>query len=181
MWKIKNLFRKIRPSFNIMFVDVDGVLNNDDNLYDDVALNDKLISNLCMVAHAVNAQIVLSSSWRCHSNPLKHVMDAFRKHGITLYGITAEGVAEEAFKQTKWGNIERTKFYDWDEEVRNDRGAEIAMWLHENPQVDKFLIIDDDMKDIEPYFDKKNLLKTSFKDGFTREDANRAYLFFTKE
>ena len=65
--------------------------------------------------------------------------------------------------------------------MRFDRGAEIAVWLNENPQVDKFLIIDDDIKDIEPYFPKENILKTNFKDGFTREDTNRAYLFFTKE
>ena len=181
MFKLKTLFKRIKPSYNVMFVDVDGVLNNDTNLYDDVALNDELISNVCMVAQAVQAKIVLSSSWRCHSNPLKRVMDAFRRHGMVLYGITAEGVSETDFQKTKYKDVPRTQYYDWEEDMRFDRGAEIAVWLNENPQVDKFLIIDDDIKDIEPYFPKENILKTNFKDGFTREDTNRAYLFFTKE
>ena len=181
MFKFKRLFKKLKPSYNVMFVDVDGVLNNDSNLYDDNAINDELLSNLCMVVHAVNAKVVISSSWRCHCNPLKHVMDAFRKHGVNVYGITPEGVDEVDFQKTKWKEVPRTRYYDWDEERRNDRGAEIAMWLHENPQVDKFLIIDDDMKDIEPYFPEANLLKTSFRTGFTRQDTNKAYLFFTRE
>lgn len=181
MLDIRRLFKKIKHSNNVIFLDVDGVLNNDANLYEDNALNDELISNVCMVAQAAQAKIVITSSWRVYCNPLKKIMDAFRKHGITIYGITQEGVAERTFQETKWKDVKRTSYYDYDDEIRNDRGAEIAMWLHDNPQFDKFLIIDDDMKDIAPYFPEKNLLKTNFHTGFTRDDTNKAYLFFTKE
>lgn len=169
------LHRRNTSGFKVIFVDVDGVLNNDENLHDDVALNDRLISNLAMLAINTNAKIVISSAWRCVPSSFRKLWEAIQKRGITIYGMTRAGVPEEMFKGTKWEKVERYEKYNWDEELRYDRGAEIAAYLLEHPYINSFVILDDEVEDIKDYF-PDNYIQTKFKDGLTRQDVNAAYI-----
>ena len=46
----------------VIFLDVDGVLNSNRTLYEDISLEDDLISNLKELVDKTGAKIILSSS-----------------------------------------------------------------------------------------------------------------------
>jgi hypothetical protein len=56
--------------------------------------------------------------------------------------------------------------------ITMSRGAEIKIWLDEHPEVEKFVILDDDDLRIEEYLPYH--VKTTFKYGLTREKAVEA-------
>lgn len=159
----------------IIFLDVDGVLNNDENLNNDDALNDKLITILAELVKLSHARIVLTSSWRCFPDTIAKIMDRFAKFDLTLFSITREGIPYEELKNTPWEGIKPCPCYDLDDEVCNDRGAEIAAWLleHKDFNIEKFVIIDDEIDDIKSYF-PNNYVQTNFSTGFTWDNLNAA-------
>lgn len=85
--------------------------------WDKVAV--RQLRKLCRKA---NAEIVISSDWRCYS-PLWRLKAFFRLHKLDEYitGVTIE---------SKDGN----------------RAFEVAEYLKENPDIDKFVILDDRYK-----------------------------------
>lgn len=155
----------------VLFLDVDGVLNSAEELFDDRAISPKKLEILKTIIDKTNAKIVLISTWRCFANTLSAVIEALETVNLELYGITREGVAVENLKATPWANVKRCPSYIYEDEVNNDRGAEIAWWYwNRREKIDKFAIVDDEDKDIINYF-PKNIVKTSFSKGLTSENA----------
>ena len=163
-------------NMKVIFCDVDGVLNNMEQLYRDEAFDPRCINRLVNLVRDTGARVVLSSSWRCIPQALKKVMDTLAKHDVFLYSITEEGIFFDRFKNTPWQDIEPClKFYQ--EQGKNfDRGAEIAAWLMDNATVDEpisFVIFDDEAEDIRPYF-PNHLVRTLFSKGLTDNDVDAA-------
>lgn len=155
----------------VLFLDVDGVLNSNNNLlFDHVIENDKL-QILKSIVERTNAKLVLSSNWRCETRALVKLWTALENAGLTLYGITPFGVKINDMQQTPWKDVQRCDDFIFEDDVNNDRGAEIAWWIwRRREKIDKFAIVDDEDIDIRKYF-PNNIVKTGFSTGLTSKDA----------
>ena len=113
----------------VIFLDIDGVLNS--RAYDrtrgerDGNIDESRLPLLKELVYKTNANIVLSSTWRFHWNRNgaqteqegMELEQTFLKYGLTIYDKTPI--------------------------VNNDRAAEITAWLDLNPDVERFVILDD--------------------------------------
>lgn len=144
---------------NLIFLDVDGVLNStkfavkmleEDNI--DTFANDLLdehaIRLLKVLVDETDSRIVLTSTWRKHLESFDNLCQQIRKHGITLYATTDRRSTNE------------------------HRGDDITDWLKENRgDFTNYVILDDD-SDMTVH--TEHLVQTSFDVGLTRADVDRA-------
>lgn len=147
----------------ILFLDVDGVLNNRDSLNGDAPhLGDAHISAwvvgiaqmelLKEIVDRTQCKIVLSSTWRLYMDGLVWLNRFFVKTGIDHKIIISQ--TPNLSGDGRSGNIP-------------ERNVEIAAWLKDNT-VDNFVIVDDDPDAcIDGHF-----VQTVFTDGLTREKAD---------
>ena len=130
----------------IIFLDIDGVLNN---LGSVIGLGDPshhldpvsvgLMTRLCEEA---GASIVISSSWRI-GRTVESLKDEFDKLG-------AHKLADRFMDRTK--------------DFQAIRGKQIARWIEDNAYTGRYVIVDDDsdmLPEQKPYF-----VHTSWEDGF---------------
>jgi uncharacterized protein YaaR (DUF327 family) len=99
----------------IIFLDIDGVLNNYNTLGERLSWESDSVKILNRIIKETGAEIVLSSTWRklkSYRNIIKNDMK-----------INYIGKTPSLYKK---------------------RGIEIQTWLDENPGVEKFVILDDD-------------------------------------
>jgi hypothetical protein len=158
----------------VIFLDVDGVLNSEvsreqeRNNFDnwmEHEVSEMHVNNLKKIVDATGAQIVLSSSWRFDHpkatgrdfivDPLMKVLDRKLKAvGLDIIDVTPD----------LRGKI---------------RGAEIQDWLGRHSEVERFVILDDDvdmMEEQKPFF-----VNTTFKNGLTEDLANKAIEILNKD
>ncbi len=141
-----------------IFLDVDGVLNSDKYFDKIINLNingiekDVDIEKILLLKEAVNATgaiIVLCSSWRYTKKALL-LKKLFLENGLVIY---------------------LTPF------IQNERGLEIKKWLLDNPFVDEYVILDDEIFNSYDEELLKKLIKISnsngqsFGDGLMPEDV----------
>ena len=169
----------------VIFLDVDGVLNSSRTLYEDISLEDDLISNLKELVDKTGAKIILSSSWRLSTEAVATLMDRLDKFGLAISGMTCDGVDLDWLEKYEFDATKKyldTKF-DWDEnrqiKITHDRGAEIFKWLHDHDDC-AYVILDDEIEDIKPYFSESVIVKTSYKTGLTKEDVKKAIQILNK-
>lgn len=131
----------------IIFLDVDGVLN--DNDYSKNKVDETKVRLLKEIVDKTGAKIVLSSDWRYwwdnQDEDFILLIRTLRKFGMEFLSktpITLHGY----------------------------RGAEIYQWLNEwaGESIEKFVILDDN-SDMKPYMDR--LVQTSHNQGLTRKDV----------
>lgn len=130
----------------IIFLDIDGVLNNMDSY--PATIEDTLIFKLKNIIIDTNAEIVLSSDWRL-DNDLKNIIETrFKLSNIPILGCTPELPTET-------------------------RGKEIAAWLnaHKNWDIENFIILDD-REDMDPY--SSHLVQTNIREGLTWNNVTDA-------
>lgn len=169
----------------VIFLDVDGVLNSDRTLYEDISLEDDLILNLKEIVNKTKAKIILSSSWRLSTDAIAMLMNKLDKFGLVISGMTCDGVDLDWLEKYEFDTTKKyldTKF-DWDEnrqiKITRDRGAEIFKWLHDHDDC-AYVILDDEIEDIKPYFSESVIVKTSYKIGLTKEDVKKAIQILNK-
>lgn len=169
----------------VIFLDVDGVLNSSRTLYEDISLEDDLISNLKELVDKTGAKIILSSSWRLSTEAIATLMDKLDKFGLAISGMTCDGVDLDWLEKYEFDTTKKyldTKF-DYDEnkqiKITHDRGAEIFKWLHDHDDC-AYVILDDEIEDIKPYFNELVIVKTSYKTGLTKEDVKKAIQILNK-
>jgi hypothetical protein len=106
----------------ILFLDIDGVLNHRYTRYENdntvFPIDMSLVLRLKKIIEATDAKIVLSSTWRLSVHSRMAVEQAIGTHGMSLHSWTRD-------------------LYDF------DRSIEILDWMHRNPGVTKFAILDD--------------------------------------
>ena len=127
---------------NIIFLDIDGVLNTDntpDRICGYVGIESGKVALLKQIVDAMDAELVLISTWRSEwcdgNNPTKkgkYLCDKLAEHGLVISGQTPKIV--------------------W-----HRRAQEISEYLHYQLGVNKILILDDedflyDQWDLEPYW-----------------------------
>ena len=169
----------------VIFLDVDGVLNSSRTLHEDISLEDDLISNLKELVDKTGAKIILSSSWRLSTEAVATLMDKLDKFGLVISGMTCDGVDLDWLEKYEFDVTKKyldTKF-DYDEnrqiKITHDRGAEIFKWLHDHDDC-AYVILDDEIEDIKPYFSESVIVKTSYKTGLTKEDVKKAIQILNK-
>ena len=169
----------------VIFLDVDGVLNSSRTLYEDISLEDDLILNLKELVYKTGAKIILSSSWRLSTEAIATLMDKLDKFGLVISGMTCDGVDLDWLEKYEFDTTKKyldTKF-DYDEnkqiKITHDRGAEIFKWLHDHDDC-AYVILDDEIEDIKPYFSESVIVKTSYKTGLTKEDVKKAIQILNK-
>lgn len=112
-------------------------------------LDPRAIVQLKKIVEATKADIVLSSSWRWYEEERNEVHRQLKDKGID-------------FKDTTSCQTDITKH----------RGQEIQDYLNEHPEIENFVILDDDdlkIPELLPHH-----VKTTFKYGLTREKAEQA-------
>lgn len=135
----------------VIFLDIDGVLNDDSTPTRTksrfVFIDREKLLRLKQIVDATGAEIVLSSTWRYdRDNPqyngdFLELQEVFRQVGLEFYSFTPEDV---------YG-------------IR--RGMEIRAWLGLHPEVDRYIILDDELFDFEQRGLLPRLIRTEFGDG----------------
>ncbi len=175
-WWEKPYHQEASPFNKVIFLDVDGVLNNDEYHYNDPKIDPAFVANLKYIVAETDADIILSSSWKggyyyyakegfvkC-SDATAELCAALKAEGLQISGVTPEGGLSG----------------------REARPAEIRNWLSRFPHVESYVILDDDTFWHWGYL-KRNVVTTitikpdpeysnrvRYHDGLTREMAEKA-------
>lgn len=131
----------------IIFLDIDGVLNQ---LQPNYYLDNNCIKILAEIKEKLQAEIVLTSSWRLgftHSYDrctpqIQNLINRFRQYGIKIKSRTRQ---------------------------LGDRTTEIKTYIHEN-EVDNYIILDDDESE---HTDYTNIYIVNSKTGLTKYDIKK--------
>lgn len=133
----------------VIFLDVDGVLNNEKSLRMGELISMDCVRHVRRISRLADADIVISSSWRI-GNSTHTLREMF--HMVGLFRV-----------------IGRTSSND---SSLSDRGDEIKQWLDANPTVEKYVILDDDrdiLPEQMPYF-----INTDAMEGITENQSTYA-------
>lgn len=157
----------------IIFLDIDGVLATSEFLHQGQwALATKKQLLFKRILDQTNAEIVLSSSWRCHN--VEETKQHMEKHGF-MFNDKLIGVTIRA--------------YQWIEKgvhLSIPRGVEIKQWIDTNIHSDngknyqrkklgidyQYVIIDDDCDMLLEH--KDNFVRTDSEKGLTEKDVEKA-------
>lgn len=131
----------------ILFLDIDGVLNHSqtkDRIGGYIGLNAGMIKrfNKIIEAHP-DVKIVVSSTWR---HTFSHgVYENFEQlvELLKSRGVQGEFIGHTPFPVETTGGWMSGSTY-------RTRGAEIRLWLDANPEVENFVILDDDTEGMKP-------------------------------
>lgn len=146
-----------------VFLDVDGVLNNERYIvkcykkhhkpmhmnhvpFDPRCLNNLMILVQTLEHNNYEVKIILSSTWRLSEIDYEIVNARLAEYGLKLSGKTPN--------------------------LRAIRGEEIQDFLKDKIY-ENIIILDDDIFDIKEYF-PNNIVRTNFKLGLTKNDVNKA-------
>jgi hypothetical protein len=157
----------------IIFLDIDGVLNNDKD-YEDSELYPCVIFpskvELLNKVHAtfLNVQYVLATSWRCHEeNSHRDIREVLQEHGFT-------GKFHSDWR-TPWEGKDIVRVDGSKGEWR--RGDEVHSWLWKNAFQSKYVILDD----CADFYPGQAHIKTDAWVGLTEEDVAQAISVLTDD
>lgn len=135
----------------VIFLDIDGVLNEDTTPSRTrsrvIFIDQEKLMRLKRSVDDTGAKIVLSSIWRYDRNDPKYnadfleLQEAFQNAGLEFYSYTPVDA------------------------IGIRRGMEIRAWLGTHPEVERFVIMDDECFDFEERGLLPYLIKTEFGDG----------------
>lgn len=154
--------------FKIIFADVDGVLNHEDTpdrcgMY--IGIADEKVKLLKKIVDATDAKIVLSSTWRLGINNQGHRLEhhaEYLKEKLAKYGLE---IYDKTELLTRNGGC---------------RGKEIHEWLTRHPEVDQWVVLDDEwFIDFNMYDIPRHHVQTYFytirgEGGLTEEGVEQA-------
>jgi Swiss Army Knife RNA repair-like protein len=150
---------KTGKGVKVLFLDIDGVVNNQNNFSPTAQRTPYPIDSYCAflvgrIQIQTDCEVVLSSSWRHYPDAVKIVSDSV----VKLLDKTPDVV---------WDKKKRfARGREWPHELRGD---EVNAWLEKHPEVTKYAILDDDGD----FYDDQPLFQTTFKEGLTDEIAEK--------
>ena len=158
------MFVASRPCKKVIFLDVDGVLNDrftEDRTPDGfIGLNHTMIDHLKSIVDQTGASVVLVSTWKeewdadpaNRSEDGAYLHDTLLKHGVRIIDKTTDRTA--------------------------DRGHGIVKYLEAHPEIDKWVVLDDDVfYDYQECGIMPHLVRTRFGfGGLTNKLAKQAIL-----
>ena len=140
-------------SIKIIFLDVDGVLNNGTwamemfeqgvRVYHDDLLYEPSLAQLKRIVDETGAIIVVSSSWRQIPTAYAHLREWLEMYGLEIH--------------------DKTPY------VGGTRGNDITAWFNRHPGEYRYVILDDE-DDMDGHME--HLVKTDFYLGLTEERAD---------
>ena len=158
------------PKIRVIFWDVDGVLNHPEiwgawvRLGYAASLDPVIVERAARLVEDTGALCVLSSTWRLGGPTTFKGRDCMSGYVRTV----------ECLLESGWANA-FTDFIGHTPHLGTTRGIEIGDWLVAHPQVDEFVIIDDDA-DMGNHINR--LVKTDHRVGLTDADCERVKALF---
>lgn len=144
---IKNFIRKRKngSSLNdVVFLDIDGVVNTDIYNYGQIPFNKECISNVNRLCKEYDLKIVITSSWKEDPDCLQYLYNSGLDRTIPVIGVT--------------------------EDLDGFRENEIRRFLDKHSNIGTFIILDDiPMKNLSDH-----QIRTLFSKGFDEEKYNEA-------
>ena len=143
----------------VIFLDFDGVITIPPKWY----LKADKIKYIKQIVDATGAKIVVSSSWR--HKTVQETID-------TMIGRPKRCPRNRMFNWFIDNLYDVTPWFCDDKYNGTGRGGEIQTWLDAHPEVDNYVIIDDDgdMLDEQLF----HFVETNFEDGITELETNWA-------
>ena len=148
-----------------IFLDVDGVLNNENTKESNpsgyAGVSMKLVHNLAKIVKATDAKIILTSDWKhgwseirfCCDDDIVYLMEKLKKCGLMIHNRTYDEKIEDHFF--------------------TDRGAGIRHFWEAHNDVEGYVIIDDHLFSDFDAEQKAHFIHTDSKKGLTEDDVNR--------
>lgn len=109
-----------KSSKTILFLDIDGVLNNistDIWLGNTKGIEPNLLNNLLHILHVTNAEIVLSSTWRLSKTKYNELLDIFSIYNIRILDSTTDlsinGLGDRVDEILYWLKYSKYKINNW--------------------------------------------------------------------
>ena len=150
---------------NIIFLDIDGVLNSHRKLKEvyerthkphsgyNYPFDEICLSNLKVLVELTNSKLVITSSWRKDKKGINKIIEALKEYELDQHIIGYTPI------------------------LNKPRGIEIQEYLNQLDYNPNFIILDDDT-DMENLIDY--LIKTNIKVGLTEENVEEAILKLAK-
>ncbi len=144
----------------VIFLDIDGVLVTRNSIKyqylnfpdeTNIRFSKKAVKNLNKLIRLTEAKVVISSTWRLFHS-LEKLQNIFEEQKIKGEIISTTSVEKASIE----------------EDI--PRGQKIADWLSENTNIEKYVIIDDDVKADCIQSHPFNCVETSYKRGFSPDD-----------
>ena len=150
----------------VIFLDFDGVITIPPKWY----INANKIKWIKKIIDETDAKIVVSSSWR-RENVKETINDMIGKTKRCPRNKMLYWLIDNLYDVTSWFSDKKYK--------GTGRGGEIQTWLDKHPEVDNYVIIDDDgdMLDSQLY----HFVQTNYEDGITETEAIRAIKVLNKQ
>jgi len=138
---------------NIVFLDIDGVLNNmasAQRLKTFDLFDQANVAALNRILEVPDTFIVVSSAWRV-GRTIEKLQEILTLQGVQglVYDVTPRKVANFA-----------------------TRADEIQAWLRKHPEATRFVVLDDSIDGCDAFGER--FIKTSHLEGLTEEQADRA-------
>ena len=139
----------------VIFLDFDGVITIPPKWY----LKADKIKLIKRIVDETAAKIVVSSSWRMQTVEETRKSMVYKEkrcpRNKMLYWLI-----DNLYDVTPWVGL------------GNGRGGEIQQYLNDHPEIDNYVIIDDDSDMLESQLD--HFVQTNWEVGLTEEDVNKA-------
>ena len=155
-----------------IFLDVDGVLNNENTKESTpsgyVGVSMELVRNLSKIVKSTGAKIILTSDWKkgwsellfCCDDDVSYLLEKLRKCGLRIHNRTYDEKLEDYFY--------------------TDRGAGIRNFLDSCEDVEGYVIIDDHIFSDFDKEQKLHFVHTDSKKGLTEDDVKKAMEILAK-
>jgi hypothetical protein len=123
----------MKDKISIIFLDIDGVLNVYSHDHDEFGSQfmPQFVDNLKRVIEETGAKIVISSTWRYAG--LERMKEMWEKRNLPGEVID---ITEDCTYLHNEG------LFEWLDQV--ERGHEVQYWLDGHPEVERYVIFDDD-------------------------------------
>ena len=156
----------------VIFLDVDGVINSNfwleghqQEISDGTLIDKEKIELVSKIVNKTGAVLVMHSGWRFWFDntmqPIRkeaqNLIDLLLDSGLRIYAMTPDLTTEE---------IRKTKMFS------KVKAAEIFLWLKQNPNIDKWIVLDD----IDLHNDELSIrqVRTNAEIGLTEKDVDIA-------
>lgn len=152
----------------VIFLDFDGVLNSEASFRHEVRRKNSRVSDSLSVVACSNLQyileqdasvkLIISSTWRkLHTlEELRNILNAYGVNGTRVIATTPSVLS-------------------------GDRAHEINLWLEDNPNVTKFVVLDDDDSVLTVKDPRGHIFMTTPEDGFLFKQAKAIAKLFRGE
>lgn len=156
----------------VIFLDIDGVLNSSfwvkghqKEISDGTLIDKNKIELLAKIVEETGAVLVMHSGWRFWFNnnmqairkEAQNLIDLLLDSGLRIYAMTPDLTTEE---------IRKTKMFS------KVKASEIFLWLKQNPNVSKWIVLDD----LDLHNDDLAIkqVRTNAEIGITEKDVDKA-------